>query len=86
YYADVKRTTIVLPDDLADLVGHEARRQGLSVSELIRRFVRQSLMGTSARPRKIPWAGIIDDPDMVHGEDVDEELTRSWADELDRDR
>jgi hypothetical protein len=82
----VRRTTIVLPDDLADLVDHEAKRRGVSVSELIRRFVRQSLMGTASRPRKIPWAGIINDPAMVHGEDVEEELTRSWTDELDRDR
>jgi Arc/MetJ-type ribon-helix-helix transcriptional regulator len=82
----VKRTTIALPDDLADLIEHEARRRGISVSEFIRRSVRQSLMGTQARPRKIPWAGIMDDPDMVRGEDVEEELTRSWADELDRDR
>ncbi len=82
----MKRTTIVLSDDLADLVEHEARRQGLSVSEVIRRSVQQTLVGSSSRPRKIPWAGIIDDPAMVHGDDVEEELTRSWADELDRDR
>jgi metal-responsive CopG/Arc/MetJ family transcriptional regulator len=82
----MRRTTIALPDDLAHLVDHEAKRQGVSVSELIRRFVRQSLMGTPARPRKIPWAGIINDPEMVHGDDVEEELTKSWADELDRHR
>lgn len=82
----MKRTTIVLPDDLADLVDHEASRLGISVSELIRRFVRQAFMGTPAKPRKIPWAGILNDPSMVHGENVEEELRRSWADELDRDR
>lgn len=82
----MKRTTIALPDDLADLIEHEARRRGLSVSELIRQFAREALMGTAGSPRKIPWAGIIDDPEMVRGAQVEEELDRSWPDELDRDR
>jgi len=82
----MKRTTIALPDDLSELVEHEARRQGVSVSELIRRFVRQALMGTPSSPRAIPFAAIIDDPEMVHGDEVEDELAKSWADELDRDR
>lgn len=82
----MKRTTIALPDDLSELVEHEARRRGVSVSELIRRFVRQALMGTTDQPRSIPFAAIIDDPEMVRGDQVDEELAKSWADELDRDR
>ena len=82
----MKRTTIVLSDDLAELVEHEAQRQGVSVSELIRTFVRQALIGSEASPRKIPFAAIIDDPDMVKADQIDEELEKSWADELDRGR
>ncbi|HSF14677.1 MAG TPA: CopG family transcriptional regulator [Vicinamibacteria bacterium] len=82
----MKRTTITLPNDLSELVEHEARRQGISVSELIRRSVRQALMGTPSSPRTIPFAAIMDDPEMVHGDQVEQELSKSWADELDRRR
>ena len=82
----MKRATITLPDDLADLVDREARRRQTSFSEVIRQFILQGLAGSEAKPREIPWAGLFHDPDMVPAERLDEELARHWADDLDRDR
>lgn len=82
----MKRTTISLPDDLAELIEHEAKRQGVSVSEWIRRAVRKAVLGGDSGTRPIPWAGIFDDPTMVRARDLDTELEQSWADDLDRDR
>jgi hypothetical protein len=74
----MKRTTFTLSlsDELAELVKREAQRQRSSVSEVIRRLLSQAFMGTEERPRQIPWAGIVNDPTLVHGERIDEELER----------
>ena len=82
----MKRTTIAIPDDLSDLVEHEASRLGISVSEWIRRAIRNTILGGDSGSRDIPWAGIFDDPEMVRGRDVDKELDETWADDIDRDR
>ena len=82
----MKRATITLPDDLAEMVDREARRRQTSFSEVVRQFITEGLAGTEKKPREIPWAGLFHDPDMVPAERMDEELAGHWADDLDRDR
>ncbi len=82
----MKRTTIALTDDLAELVRREARRRDASASEVIRDAIRQALAETSKRRRRIPWAGLFDDPGMVRAERQDEQLEQDWAEDIDRDR
>ena len=82
----MKRTTITLTDELAELVAREADRRRMTVSELMRNLIRESLIGTSEKPRDIPWAGLINEPSMVRAEKVDEALSKNWADDIDRDR
>ena len=82
----MKRTTIAIPDDLSELVEHEANRHGVSVSEWIRRAIRNAILGGTTSSRQIPWAGIFEAPDMVRGRDLDEELDKTWSDDIDRDR
>ncbi len=82
----MKRTTITLSDELAELVEREAQRQRASVSEVIRQLLSQAFVGSEEQPRQIPWAGIVNDPSFVHGKDIDEELEREWSDDIDRDR
>lgn len=82
----MKRATITLPDDLADLVDREARRRQTSFSEVVRQYIVLGLSGSEEKPRKIPWAGLFQDPDMIPAERMDEELASRWADDLARDR
>ncbi len=39
YACIMKRTTVMLPDDVAARLRHEARRRGLSVAEVVREAV-----------------------------------------------
>jgi hypothetical protein len=82
----MKRATITLPEDLADLVDREARRLQTSFSEVVRQYIVRGLSGTDGKPREIPWAGLFQDPDMIPAERMDDELAAHWADDLNRDR
>jgi len=82
----MKRATITLPNDLAELVDREAQRRQTSFSDVVRQFIVIGLSGSEEKPREIPWAGLFHDPDMVPAERMDEELATHWADDLDRDR
>ena len=82
----MKRTTITLTEDLAELVAREADRRRMTVSELMRNLIKESLLGSPEKPREIPWAGLVDEPAMVHAEDVDKALSKTWADDINRDR
>lgn len=77
----MKRTTITLDDELAALVEHEVRRRGTSFSEVVRWSLQQTLVGKGAR--RLPFAGICDDPGMVSGAHLEEALDAA-ADDLDR--
>jgi len=83
YDAVMRRTTIGLPEDLADLLADEARQRGTSVSRLVRDLIARGLGG---RRREIPWAGVIDDAGMTPGAGVEEALEEGWEDDLHRDR
>jgi hypothetical protein len=82
----MKRVTITLPDDLAELVDREALRRQTSFSEMVRQFIVQGLSNSNEKTRTIPWAGLFHDPDMVPAERMDDVLAEHWADDLDRDR
>lgn len=82
----MKRATITLPDDLADLVDREAQRRQTSFSEVVRQYIVLGLSGSEEKPREIPWAGLFQEPDMIPAERMDEELAARWADDLTRDR
>jgi Arc/MetJ-type ribon-helix-helix transcriptional regulator len=82
----MKRATITLPDDLADLVDREALRCQASFSEVVRQLIVRGLSGADEKSREIPWAGLFEDPKMVPAERMDGELAAHWAHELARDR
>jgi len=82
----MKRTTITWPEDLADAVGREAKRRRVSVSEVIRQSVEEHIQRRPTGIRRIPWAGLIDDPAFPAAADLDAFLAENWADDIDRDR
>lgn len=83
-YERMKRTTVTLPDDLAALTRREAERRKTSVSEVVRTALDHEL-----RPggrREIPWAGLVEDPELAPARELDRELSASWADDIAGDR
>ena len=82
----MKRTTITLPDELAELVAREAYRRQTSVSGLVRELIEKGLDLAPDAPREIPWAALFEDPTMTPAARIDEEIEQHWADDIDRDR
>lgn len=56
------------------------------MSEVVRKIIAQSLLGSESKPREIPFAGIIDDPEMVQSDQIEDFLEETWSDAIDRDR
>ena len=75
------RTTISLPDELAELARVEARRRGISFSAMVRESLENALR---ERP-KLPWQGIVSDPEFA-AKALDEALAETWAEDIAVDR
>jgi hypothetical protein len=73
----MRRITISLSDDLALLVTREADRREISASELVR--VALSHLLRPAGGREIPWVGLVREPEMVYGANLDEALAEEWS-------
>jgi Ribbon-helix-helix protein, copG family len=80
----MKRTTVSLPDDLAQRVEAEAARRRTSVSELVR-----SALIAHLQLDKSPFEGIIGifegDGSWPNAADLEDWLDATWADDIARD-
>jgi hypothetical protein len=79
----MERITVTIEPHVADQLRREARRRHISVSELIRERIRRG--GESGTLRSIPWAGVGASGKPRLAAKMDEELDRTWADDLRRD-
>ena len=82
----MKRTTISIPDDLAAALEREARRCGVSVSQIARDALNARLGRTADGKRHIPFAGIGQSGYTDTAERFEEILAAEWLRDLDRDR
>ena len=73
----MKRTTISLPEDLAQALEREASRRRTSVSEVVRGALVEQL-GLN-RPRQIPFAGIANSGHGNLASDMEQILAEEWA-------
>ena len=80
----MRRTTITLPDDLAEALGREARRRRTSVSQVAREAIEARLGKQAAGPRTLPFAALGRSGHHTTARDIDEILAKEWG--ADRDR
>lgn len=82
----MKRVTITMPEDTCRKVERAARRQGKSFSATATELIERQL----AEERKVsPFEaliGVVSDPRLPQGADIDTAIKESWADAVARDR
>lgn len=81
----MKRTTISLPDDLAQSLHREARRRDVSTSELTRQALQAHLGLTPGRPRTVAFAAIGRSGHADTGRNMEDLLEHEWNEHA-RDR
>lgn len=80
YDADMKRTTVLLPDDLAYLLDRERRRRGVSAAAIVREAV-AAHFNISSEPRVLPFAGLGNSGLTDLGENYEFYLDQEWGSE-----
>jgi hypothetical protein len=75
----MRRTTISLPDELADALEREARRRSLPASEIAREALSRYLgIGRADEQRDLPFAAIGRSGEKTTARDMEELLEREW--------
>ena len=84
YDASMKRTTVMLPDELATLVELERQKRNASTAEVIRHAL-ESYFGVGAtQPKRYSFIGIGDSGHTDTASRIEELLAEEW--DPDRDR
>jgi metal-responsive CopG/Arc/MetJ family transcriptional regulator len=78
-YDVMRRTTISLPEDLADAVDRAARRRHVSVSELTRRALAEHVGFAQGERRPVPFANLGSSGYTTTAEDIEEILAKEWV-------
>lgn len=81
----MKRTTISLPDDLAQSLSREARRREVSASEVTREALQAHLGLTPGHARTVPFAAIGRSGHTNTAREMERLLEHEWDDDA-RDR
>jgi ribbon-helix-helix CopG family protein len=79
----MKRTTVMLPDDLDGTLRIEAQRRGLSIAELVREAV-DAYVTELRRPKRLSFIGIGEGPADL-AERADDYLADTFDEQAQRD-
>jgi predicted transcriptional regulator len=74
----MKRTTVSLPDDLAQSLSREARRRDVSASQLTREALRAHLGLQPGHPRTLAFAALGRSGHANTARDMEELLEQAW--------
>ncbi len=80
----MKRTTLSLPDDLAQALSREARRRSSSVSEVAREALAKQMGLSPGQPRELPFAAVGNSGTSDTAENMEELLRGEWDGETGR--
>jgi Arc/MetJ-type ribon-helix-helix transcriptional regulator len=76
----MKRTTISLPEDLAQALNREAQRRHASTSEVTRTALAQHLGLVQGQPRELPFADLGGSGHRTTARDMEQLLEQEWDD------
>ncbi|HET6549214.1 MAG TPA: CopG family transcriptional regulator [Solirubrobacter sp.] len=74
----MKRTTVSLPDDLAQALARETRRRNASASEITRDALATYLGFAPGDPRNVPFAALGRSGHRTTARDMEELLADEW--------
>ena len=75
----MRRTTILLEDDLADQLEYERRRRNQSTASIVREALTEYLAGGKPRQRRLGFAALGRSGRHDTSEKIDEILAREWT-------
>ena len=79
----MRRTTIALPDEMAELLEHEARRRNTSASAIVRAALTTHFR--LDRPRELPFANLGHSGRGDTASNLDDALAHEWAPDAEAD-
>ncbi|MDO8673950.1 MAG: CopG family transcriptional regulator [Dehalococcoidia bacterium] len=79
----MKRTTVVIPDNLANLLDLEHRRSNRSVAMIIREALVSYLEGEGAQTRRLPFAALGRSGHHDTAREAEAILEREWGHDSD---
>jgi hypothetical protein len=77
----MRRTTILLEDELADQLDYERRRRNKSTAAIVREALTEYLAGGTSSPKRLAFAGLGRSGYRDTSVKVEEILAREWASE-----
>jgi predicted transcriptional regulator len=80
----MRRTTVSLPDDLAEALEREAQRSNRSASAIARAALAEHLGLVAGEPRDLPFAAVGRSGHDNTARDMEELLAREWDDDARR--
>ena len=75
----MRRTTILLSEDLADQLEYERRRRNQSTAAIVREALTEYLAGGTSSPKPLAFVGLGRSGYRDTSEKVEEILAREWA-------
>jgi Ribbon-helix-helix protein, copG family len=75
----MRRTTILLDDDLADQLDYERRRRNQSTTAIVREALTEYFAGGKAKPKKLGFIGLGRSRGGAAARDIDKIVTREWT-------
>lgn len=75
----MRRTTILLDDDLADQLDYERRRRNQSTTAIVREALTEYLAGGKPKPKRLGFIGLGRSRHRNTARNADEILAREWT-------
>ena len=75
----MRRTTVLLEDDLAEQLEYERRRRNQSAAAIVREALTQYLAGGKSTPKRLAFIGLGRSGYRDTGRRVEEILAREWG-------